>query len=127
MGHISPFLSIDSSWENALQSIQTRLSRAGFSTVQTFNLHAVRVSSQENGCPTHATEECDCQLVVLLVYGEPAEPATLVLHGNHAKTWLSIPESAVPLPNTGLIGAIRKALDSSEPRRHEHSPKVQRG
>lgn len=68
MGHISPSLSIDSSWENALQSIQTRLSQAGFSTVQTFNLHAVRASSQESGCPIHATEECDCQLVVLLDY-----------------------------------------------------------
>lgn len=125
MAHISPFLSVDSSWEKALHSIQASLSQAGFSTVQTFNLQAAQLSSQESGCLTHESEECDCQLVILLVYGEPAEPATLVLHGNHAKTWLSIPESALLVPNTGLIGAIQKALVPAESLRSKQSPKLQ--
>jgi hypothetical protein len=125
MAHISPFLSIDSSWEKALHSIQASLSEAGFSTVQTFNLHATQRSSQGCGCPIHGTEQCDCQMIVLLVYGEPAEPATLMLHGNHTKTWLSIPESAPPVSNPGLIDTIRKVLDSSESPRNKQSPRIQ--
>jgi hypothetical protein len=127
MAHISPFLSIDSSWEKALHSIQASLSQAGFSIVQTFNLHAAQRSSQGRGCPTHGTETCDCQLVIFLVYGEPAEPATLMLHGNHAKTWLSIPESAPLVPNPGLIDAFRKALDPTNSLRNKQSPKFQNG
>ena len=124
MAHISTFLSVDACWEKALHSIQISLSQSGFSTVQTFNLQAARLSLPESGCPTHGTEACDCQLVVLLVYGEPAEPATLVLHGNHAKTWLSIPESTPPVPHPGLIGAIRKALDPAELAQNRQSPKL---
>lgn len=126
MAHISPFLSVDACWEKALHSIQTSLSQAGFSTVQTFNLQAARLSLQKSDCPTHGTEACDCQLVVFLVYGEPAEPATLMLHGNQTKTWLSIPESAPPVPNPGLIGAIRKALDPAELVLNKQSPKIPR-
>jgi hypothetical protein len=29
-------------------------------------------------------------MVVVLVYGKAAEPATLILHGNDGQTWVSI-------------------------------------
>jgi len=51
-------------------------------------------------------------MIVLLVYGEWAEPATLILHGNNGKTWISVTEDLLPrTPNT-LTAAIWHALES---------------
>jgi hypothetical protein len=52
-------------------------------------------------------------MVVLLVYGNMEEPATLILHGNDGTTWLSITVSAKP--GTGLDEQIRQALETAEP------------
>ncbi|MDK0575351.1 hypothetical protein P6P35_16025, partial [Clostridium perfringens] len=73
---------------------KTQLSEAGLSAVQTFNLNAARLGLHNCCCPNHGTEACDCQMIVLLVYGEVHEPATLILHGNNGQTWISIADSA---------------------------------
>ncbi len=54
-------------------------------------------------------------MVVLLVYGERAEPATLVLHGNHAKTWLSLVHTATQPTDPGLRERIETALQINSP------------
>ena len=111
MTTLSPFLSIDSSCEQALQMTKTQLSEAGLSAVQTFNLSTARLGLHNCCCPNHGTEACDCQMIVLLVYGEVAEPATLILHGNDGQTWISL---AHPLPqrvDAKLVTSIRHVLE----------------
>lgn len=110
MTTLSPFLSIDSSCDEALQTTKAKLSQTGLSAVQTFNLTTARLGVHNCSCPNHGTESCDCQLIVLLVYGNVAEPATLILHGNNGKTWLSFADTALHPANAGLITNIREAL-----------------
>ena len=62
-------------------------------------------------CPNHGTDACDCQMIVLLVYGEAAEPATLILHGNNGQTWISIAECVAQHKDAKLVGCIRNVLE----------------
>jgi hypothetical protein len=107
---LSPFLSLDCSCDQALQATLSRLSQAGLSAVQTFNLTTARLGLHDCGCPHHGTAACDCQMIVLLVYGETPEPATLVLHGNDGKTWISIADNTFQKVDSKLFTSIRHAL-----------------
>lgn len=111
MTTLSPFLSIDSSCDQALQMTKTQLSEAGLSAVQTFNLNTARLGSHNCCCPNHGTEACDCQMIILMVYGEGAEPATLILHSSDGKTWISVMDTAFHKGNAELITNIRVALE----------------
>lgn len=62
--------------------------------MQTFDLHAACHVLEDCPCPNHGTDECDCQMVMLLVFGGTKDPATLILHGHNRQTWLSICERA---------------------------------
>jgi hypothetical protein len=112
MTTLSPFLSINSACDQALQMAKILLSQANLSTVQTFNLNTARLGVHQCSCPNHGTEACDCQMIVLLVYGEHAEPATLIFHGNDGKTWISVADSALHTVDATLITKIRHALES---------------
>jgi hypothetical protein len=50
-------------------------------------------------------------MVVLLVYGEVAEPVTLILHGNDGQTWVSVADSPSQQTDKKLITSIRQALE----------------
>jgi hypothetical protein len=112
MTTLSPFLLIHSSCDQALQLTKTQLSEAGLSAVQTFNLNNARLGSHNCCCPNHGREACDCQMIVLLVYGDVAEPATLILHGNNGQTWISVADSPSQHGDPKLVTRIRRVLES---------------
>lgn len=109
--NISPFLSINQPCDQTLQWAKKQLAKANLRAVQTFDLHAARIGLHDCSCPNHGTAECDCQMVVLLVYGEDMEPATLILHGNDGQTWLSISNNPLQGPDISLSATIQKALE----------------
>jgi len=109
--NISPFLSVNHSCDQALRWTKEQLSQAGLRPVQTFDLYTARAGSHECPCPNHGTNECDCQLVIMLVYGKAEEPATLILHGNDGQTWLSIADDPRQRSDTKLPAEIRQALE----------------
>ncbi len=111
--NISPFLSMSHSCEEALQWSKEQLTQAGLRPVQTFDLHTARAGSQDCSCPNHGTDQCDCQMVVLLVYGNALEPATLILHGSDGQTWFSIVDETSQSTNTTIASAIRNSLKES--------------
>lgn len=111
MNPIPPFLSIDSPCEKALQWTRQQLLHAGLRPIQTFDLQTARQGLHDCSCPNHGTEACDCQLVVLLVYGEVAEPATLILHGNDGKTWVAVSDAPSYRADGRLVSRIRQALE----------------
>lgn len=112
MTTLSPFLSIASSCDQALQMTKSQLSEAGLSAVQTFNLNTARLGIHHCCCPNHGTEACDCQMIVLLVYGDVVEPITLILHGNDGQTWISIADSASQRGDPEIVTRIRRVLEN---------------
>ena len=121
--NVSPFLSVNHSCDGALQWTKEQLSRAGLRPVQTFDLHTARSGLRDCPCPNHGTTECDCQMVVVLVYGKAEDvstplntsPVTLILHGNDGQTWLSIVETPNQKTNLKTITAIKNALEEKFP------------
>ena len=51
-------------------------------------------------------------MIVLLVYGDVAEPVTLILHGNNGQTWVSVADSASQRGDPKLVTRIRRVLES---------------
>ena len=113
--NISPFLSINHPCDEALQWARKQLVQADLRPIQTFDLHTARLAMHDCSCPNHGTEECDCQMVVLLVYGKAAEPATLILHGNNGQTWVSIANDPQQRANVKLAHSIQQALEIKVP------------
>lgn len=111
--NISPFLSISSPCDKTLHWTKKCLARADLRAVQTFDLHAARVGMHDCPCPNHGGEDCDCQMVVLLVYGDVETPASLILHGNEGQTWLSIADEPRQRVDPKLLAVIKQALDAS--------------
>ena len=109
---LSPILTLNCSCNDALHTSSQNLRQNGFRVLQTFDLHNTAHVLEECPCPHHTTTECDCQMVVLLVYGEAAQPVTLIFHGNNGKTWISTPDTAVQSVDAKLIFGIRKVLES---------------
>lgn len=112
--NISPFLSVNHPCDETLRWTTKQLSRAGLRAVQTFDLHAARAALHDCSCPNHGTQDCDCQMVVVLVYGDAEQPITLFLHGNDGQTWLSIADEPSQRVDAKLLAGIREALDASE-------------
>lgn len=113
--NISPFLSVNHPCDEALQWTKKLLLQAGLRPIQTFDLHTARVGLQDCPCPNHGKNECDCQLVVVLVYGSASEPVTLILHGNDGQTWLAIADDPRQHADVKLITAIQQALEIKKP------------
>jgi hypothetical protein len=57
-------------------------------------------------------EACDCQMVVLLVYGKENLPVSLVAHGHNGQTWFSLVEFLYGT-NTHLEAQIRVVFEST--------------
>jgi hypothetical protein len=104
------FLTIDQTCDATLKWANEQLMKAGLRTVQTFDLKDARAGSHDCVCPHHGTPECDCQMVVLLVYGSSNEPATLILHGNQRQTQLSFADMPTGRNNTELAKSIQQQL-----------------
>ncbi len=110
MNMLSPFLSLNYSCDDSLVWLKKRLGKARLRVVQTFNLHTARMGVHDCPCPNHGTEECDCQMVIVLVYGDATEPVTLVLHGNNGQTWLSLVNTSAQRVTPSLQESIERAL-----------------
>ena len=111
----SPFLSVNHPCSEALQWTKEQLLQAELRPIQTFDLHAARAGSHNCPCPNHGTKECDCQMVVLLVYGKSSEPVTLILHGNEGQTEISIADNPQQQADAKLITEIQQALEVKVP------------
>lgn len=107
----SSFLTVDQPCDLALQTAKKKLEQSGLRALQTFDLHTARHTQQDCPCPNHGTADCDCQMVVLMVYGKIAEPVTLILHGSDGQTRFSIANDPNQTVDRRLIASIKDALD----------------
>ena len=105
--------SVQCSCSEALGRVQRALTRRGLRTLETFDLQDARMANADCACPNHGTAQCDCQMIVLLVYGEAIPPITLMLHGNDGKTWLSLPAHPQDDPVHGLDALIGASIEEA--------------
>ena len=112
MSILSPFLIVEQNCEQALRSVRETLTGAGFRTVQTFDLQIARQAHLGCQCPNHGTTNCNCQMIILLVYGTQEDPATLILHGDEGTTSISLAGPASDHATQNLGGIIRRTLMS---------------
>jgi hypothetical protein len=115
MSALTPFLALDQTSEQVQAWINGQLTSAGFRVVQTFDLQVARLAHSECPCPHHGTDDCNCQMVILLVYRKVDDPATLVIHGQDGKTWLSLASPAGPRSNQQFEASIRHVLIPRRP------------
>ncbi len=93
--------------DTAVTEITEALENAGLRVMPSFDSS---LASSPTTCPHHGTEQCDCQIVILLVYGADERPATLMAHGQDGETWISIASAPGQRPSSGLETAIKRAL-----------------
>ena len=109
---LSPLLSVSQTCDKATKWLEQLLSQNGFRVMQTFDLHEARHGFEDCPCPHHGTDQCDCQMVILLVYGNTSEPVTLILHGYDGQTWISLADRPGLQVDTKTVIAIQRVLAS---------------
>jgi hypothetical protein len=107
---MAQMLTIDCPSEEAVRWITEGLALADLQVAPSFDLRTARAAHTECSCPYHGTAACDCQMVVLLVYGKDACPATLVVHGRDGSTYLSLADTPGQRPSPKLAATIFTTL-----------------
>jgi hypothetical protein len=98
--------------DEAVLWIIEALTRADLQVTTSFDLRVAREAHSDCPCPYHGTAVCDCQMVVLVVYGPSAAPATLVVHSRDGHTWLSPADDPGKRLSRKLVAAFRAKLSS---------------
>lgn len=114
MSQTALLASFATSHKDVIFWVEQQLTALGLVVRPSFDLQAAKSAHADCTCPYHGTANCDCQIVVLLVYGEQEPPITLVVHSRDEKTFLSLPESPDVREEKTLAGKIAYAL------RHHH-------
>ena len=109
MSALIPFLVLDQTCDQVLAWVNQQLTSAGFRVLQTFD-QVARLAHPDCPCPHHGTNDCNCQMVVLLVYGKQDDPATLVIHGQDGRSWVSLAGPIGKRFNQHLEAMVRRAL-----------------
>jgi hypothetical protein len=87
-----------------------RLAADGMKVIRSFDLQTARAAHVDCTCPHHGKDECDCQLVVLLVYDDQGTPITLVAHGKDNKTHFALVDPPESLQERLLKTKILQAM-----------------
>lgn len=80
--------------ELAVEMVVDQLADDGLQSLRSFDLNAARSAHVDCTCPHHGNKDCDCQMVVLLVYQGQEQPLTLVAHGKDGQTHFAIVDSS---------------------------------
>ncbi|HBG74722.1 MAG: hypothetical protein A2X25_11865 [Chloroflexi bacterium GWB2_49_20] len=86
----TPLLTFDQTCEQVQEIVAARLQAAGLQVMRTFDLQSTQAFVDGCPCQHHGTDVCNCQMVVMLVYGAGEQPLTLILHGYDMHTCLSL-------------------------------------
>jgi len=110
MDNSTLLLAINGDCERIVQEATRLLRAAGLSVTRTFDLQTARAGGSECTCPHHGTDQCDCQMVVLLVYADDSAPVSLVAHGQDGRCWLSLVDTPAQKVTLQQHARISRAL-----------------
>lgn len=112
----APFLIVEQPYHVAIAQVMEQIASLGLQITTTFDLQQARQTHVNCTCPHHGTEKCDCQMVIILIYGNGPRPATMVAHGHEGKTWFSFVDSPQQHVShsmeTLLVRTLRPPVDS---------------
>ena len=97
---------LDMDTETTIAHLTLWLTSQGLRIVRSFDLQSACASFTDRICPHHGDYPCDCQLVVLLVYGAEASPASIMLHTHRGKTDVDLVDS----PNNHFCQQLEKII-----------------
>lgn len=101
-------LNLDS--KNAVKRMMDRLSADGMQFIRSFDLQSARAAHVDCTCPHQGKNECDCQVVVLLVYDDQGTPLTLVAHSKDNKTHFALVDPPKQVQERILKSEILQAM-----------------
>ncbi len=105
----------DMDCEAAIAQIRRCLVEHGVRVVRSFDLQTACATFPDLTCPHHGDDPCDCQLVVLLVYGDDGTPASVVVHSHWGQTGIDLVVSHDQMPSPKLVSSIHIALVGQHP------------
>lgn len=106
----SAILTLQADSQTAIEHSIQRLGHSGFQVMRSFDLKVARAAHVGCTCPHHGTDQCDCQMVVLLVYGQDETPVTLVIHGHDDQTQITLVDTPEQRPSPQLVNLIRQTI-----------------
>ncbi len=92
--------------DEAINWVEHRIEDAGLQATRSFDFQNARSAHTHCDCPHHGTEQCDCQLIVLLVYDTDDDLVTLVVHGRDGRTQIKMVGMPELQPGKDLDGQI---------------------
>ncbi len=108
-----PILEINTTCSVFVASLKEALTAEGLLVVQSFDLHSARMLHADCTCPNHGTDQCTCELVVLLVYRSVGGPITIVLDGRDGNTFVFATDDAGNTFRPSTIEAIGSAIQNA--------------
>ena len=114
MSNLIPILTLNHEAEIAVTWTMSQLQTHGFQVERTFDLHIARLAHANCPCPHHGTEDCSCQMVVLLVHDNGRQPITLIVHGNEDQSCLSLVDSFNQPDETKVIELLEHEVENLE-------------
>lgn len=115
MSATAAFLTVNQAWGDVFRWVSRQLGDAGLQVKQTFNLQVARQAQKDCGCPHHGSSQCNCQMLIMLVYRSMDRPITLTIEGFDASTWLSLVDVPGQRANPFFESLIRRLLTPSVP------------
>mgnify|MGYP000878736552 CR=1 FL=1 len=110
MSYSNPFLFVNKPCEEAVAEVKQQLISAELQVVWTFDIKSSQAALTQCICTNHGTEQCDCQMVIMLIYQDKLRPTSLVAHEQDGNTWFAIVDTPEQRAAPGSIAAIQKAL-----------------
>lgn len=109
-----PTLVINTRCPHYLEPLKKELVEAGFWAFQSFDLQSTRALHEEGcTCPHHNTNQCTCEMVVLLVYPASGDPVTLMLDGRDNRTYVYLMDNSWSSAPATTLESITQVLLST--------------
>lgn len=106
----TPLITLQTNWDKAISHATRFLEEKGLQVLRSFDLQVARSVHADCSCPHHGTEQCDCRMVVLLVYVPGKPPVTLVVHGHDGQVSFVLVDSPQQSSDQQVVMSVRKIL-----------------
>ena len=111
MEQTTHLLTLNLDCESVISRFSKQLEAVGLRVVRSFDLKSACASYPDLICPHHGDAPCDCQMVVLLVYGTKSTPASVVLHSHRGQTDVDLVDTPNNRPDKNLVETIRLTFE----------------
>ena len=108
-----PIAIVESQCSFIISPLMNALEQAGLWVLRSFEFKNNQTQLMHCHCAANCDSQCECELVVLLVYPKVGNPVTLILDGREGKTYVFISEEKEYQFPTPLTRLITKAVEES--------------